>query len=397
MHKNATMKSSPFRPAALVFLLAACQLLEPPVHLGTPRSDEGLHTVIPGTPFPDTVLLVSALCYPQTYDWRKDSLFGRVPCTLKLFRDGEEALSLQAGPGTVISSSHDAHHIIDGSLFTEYTDSRQTVICRDGEKVASWAGRERIVGLLPKDGVLYTLGCSDAGMVFRKNGVEALRVEDGVPFGGFRFITYGRTGALYEHEEAVCFAFQSSRKGVPAVFIAHGGDPVEVLSVPGAKMLDAKLLRDGAAVLYDDSGAARLWHGRGQVIDIPQRGAITWEAAEIAELGGSLCAVGYCHGSGDSSLSFGIGRSNYSNRFNVTPLAAYVRTGELVPVFAGEDVPADCCFLSGDCACFSPTGGLTLALSPKDMSASPYVLCDGQKAEYPVHGILTGVSYYISD
>ena len=397
MHKNATMRYF-FRPAAFVLCLASCQLLEPPLSVNRPRIEEGLHTVVPSPEKedPDTVLLVSALCFPQSYDWQKDSLFGRVPCTLKLFRDGEEALSLSAGPGTFVSASHDGHHIIDGSLFTEYSDQHQTVICRDGEKIASWSGRERLVGLLPKDDDLYTLGCSATGLVYRRNGIESLRIDDCEPFGGFRFITYGPTGALYEVDGTVCFAFQSARGGISTVFVAYGGEPREVFSARDAEVLDAKIVGNGVAILYNSGGTARLKDGSGHCINIPNPGAISWVAAEIAELDGALTAVGYFLNSGENRLSFGIGRSNYSKRFISAPLAVYIQSEELVPVYAGEDVPSDCYFLSADCACFSPSGSLTIALSPKDTTSRPYVLCGGGRAEYPVDGFLTGVAYHIS-
>ncbi|MBO4742336.1 MAG: hypothetical protein J5533_01760 [Bacteroidales bacterium] len=387
-----------FRPAAFVLCLASCQLLEPSLSVNRPRIEEGLHTVVPSPEKedPDTVLLVSALCFPQSYDWQKDSLFGRVPCTLKLFRDGEEALSLSAGPGTFVSASHDGHHIIDGSLFTEYSDQHQTVICRDGVKVASWSGRERLVGLLVRDETLYTLGCSSAGLVYRKNGIETLKISDGVPFGGFRFNTYGSGGALYEVDGAVCFAFQAPRGGVPTVFFAMDGEPKEVFSAPDADLLDAKMLGDGVVVLYKEQLYTSLRYGSGKNINLPHSEHIAWNAAEIALVDGMPAAVGYCRYDNDAHLSFGISRYDYAKRLKDPPLAVYFSGGALVPVYAGVEVPPDCFFMSRDCACLSPEGPLTLALTPRDAQERPYVLSGGERTEYPVDGFLTGVSYHIS-
>lgn len=395
MHKNATMKASFILPAAFILFLAACQILEPPLHMGSPRKDEGLHTVIEDPREPDTVLLVSALCYPPSYDWRKDSLFGRVQCTVKLFRDGEEAVAISAGPGTQVSSSHDAHHIIGGSLYSEYSDSRQTVICCDGVKTASWSGRERLVGLMLRDGVLYTLGCTASDLVYRKNGVELLRICDAVPFGGFRFNTYGPTGALYEYEGAVCFMFLTHQDGNAKVFAALDGELREVFSSPGAEVLDARMTGDGPIVLYNADGVTCLRDGTGSTERLPNSDHIIWEEAEIAMIGGKPAAVGYCRHEGESEGTFWIRRQNYSNRFVINPLAVYFRDGEPVPVYAGKEVPEDSYFLSRDCACLSPCGGLTIAVSPKDKSVKPYVISDSGRQEYDVDGLLTGVSYQI--
>ena len=387
-----------FRPAAFVLCLASCQLLEPPLSVNRPRIEEGVHTNIPSTipREPDTVLLVSALSYPPSYDWKKDSLFGRVPCTIKLFKGGELALSLPAGPGTLFSTSHDTHHIIDGSLYTEYSDSHQTVICRDGEKIASWSGRERLVGLLVRDETLYTLGCSSAGLVYRKNGIETLKISDGVPFGGFRFNTYGSGGALYEVDGAICFAFQAPRNGVSTVFFAKDGELNEVFSAPDADLLDAKMLGDGVVVLYKEQLYTRLRYGSGKIIILPHSEHIAWNAADIAIVDGMPAAVGYCRYDNDAHLSFGISRYDYAKRLKDLPLAVYFSGGALVPVYAGVEVPPDCFFMSRDCACLSPEGQLTLALSPRDAQERPYVLCAGERTEYPVEGFLTGVSYHIS-
>ena len=399
MHKNLAMKPSFLRPAAFVFFLAACQVLEPPLPVGSPRINDDVHTVVPGsdTHKADTALLVSALCYPPSYDWRKDSLFGRVSCTVKLFRDGAEYLSVPAGPGTLVSSSHDAHHIIDGSLFTEYSDSRQTVVCRDGAKASSWSGRERLVGLMPADGMIYTLGCASDGLVYRKNGVEVLRIDECVPSGGFRFNTYGQYGALYKHDGAVCFMFHTIHDGVTRVFAVLDGELKEVFSRPGAEVLDAKMLPDGPAVLYKADGVTMLQYGSARAVNLPNSEHVVWEGVEIALIGGLPEAVGYCRRNGEQYGSFWIMRQNYSFRFINNVLAVYFRDGTLVPVYAGKDVPEGCLFLSRDCACLSPDGSLTLALSPKDESESPYVLLDGERTEYPVHGIITGVSFHISD
>ncbi|MBQ4201717.1 MAG: hypothetical protein II648_05420, partial [Bacteroidales bacterium] len=71
---------------------------------------------------PDTAFYVSAISFPPSYDWQKDTAFGATACTLKFFRGTEQLLSVCAGPSKRISAHPDRHHIIDGKLYSEYFD-----------------------------------------------------------------------------------------------------------------------------------------------------------------------------------------------------------------------------------------------------------------------------------
>ena len=41
----------------------------------------------PGHPSADTIVYVSAVTVPGGYDWRRDSLYGSIPCELLFFRN----------------------------------------------------------------------------------------------------------------------------------------------------------------------------------------------------------------------------------------------------------------------------------------------------------------------
>ena len=317
---------------------------------------------------------------------------------LRLYKDGEEVLSLPAGLGTLVSAAHDAHHIIDGSLFTVFSDSRRTVVCMDGKEAASWTGQERIAGILLKDGVLHTLGCAGNGLIYRRNGEETLQVDDGVPYGGFGFNTYGPGGALYEHDGKVCFTYQVVSNGIPAVYVCLDGEVTKVFSSARySELIDAKMLDSGPAVLYNEGLVTRLWNGTGDGIMLPYSRYVQWPAAEIGMLDGELAAIGYCLYTGEPSLCFAVGTGEYVHKIKPAPFAVYFKGDEIVPVRPGVDVPSECYFFSRDCACLSPDGVLTLALTPRDPAQSPYVLRGGERTEYPLHGFITGVSYQISD
>ncbi|MBR4809841.1 MAG: hypothetical protein IK031_06145, partial [Bacteroidales bacterium] len=85
-------------------------MLDPPLSMGGPRERERLSdSVSDGRKERrrDTLLLVSAVCYPEDYDWQRDTAYGRVPCSVKLFSGKREVLSVPAGPGTGVGASID--------------------------------------------------------------------------------------------------------------------------------------------------------------------------------------------------------------------------------------------------------------------------------------------------
>ena len=78
-------------------ILAACSPLdEPPSGGDRRRPDAGAPPVVtdtletpapePPAPEPDIVLFYSAVRFPDGYDWQRDSAFGAVACTLRLYR-----------------------------------------------------------------------------------------------------------------------------------------------------------------------------------------------------------------------------------------------------------------------------------------------------------------------
>lgn len=378
-------------------VLVSCQLLDPPLSMGQPRQEHGSAQSGVQTPAePDTSLIVTALCFPPSYDWRKDSLYGRVECTLKLFRNGEEVLALQAGPGTQVSTSLDGHHLIDGRLYTEFSGPGGTSVRRDGELLASWPGTERLCGLLERQGVLHTLGSGPGGLVYRRGGAEILRVADGVPFGGFRQDGYGQSGALYQQDSAVCFCFLSSRDGTPKVFVSRDGEPGAVLGTGQARVLDARLLDGTPAVFLCREADSYLVVGR-QEWSMTYLGGMIWDSASLVMLDGQPAVLGRYRYAPGSEPVWCIGRPNMSMTVSGKPACFFIKDGsEVIAVSEGREIPDGCYFPGRDCACLSPDGALTVALSPKDMSARPYVLCRGEVREYPVHGFITSVSYHIS-
>ena len=160
----------------------------------------------------DTVVYVSAVTVPDNYDWRRDSSYGSVAGELLLLKNGIPQFSTVAGAGSLIDISPDTHHLMGGHIYTEYTSSDGTVICRDGKPLLRYPQRERLKGFLIKSADIYTLGRSldGEGFCYRRNGEVLLRQDSGSIFGDFTNTAYGRNGALYMDAGSVCFCFKNS-------------------------------------------------------------------------------------------------------------------------------------------------------------------------------------------
>ena len=385
------------------FFSPACTLLDPPLGLGSPREGDELSQQASnghesGGQEPggsgnqakrDTLMFVSAVCFPEDYDWQRDTAYGKVACTIKLFKGGDEVLSVPAGPGTGVGASFDGHHIIDGSLYTVYSDSGGTFVGRDGVRVSQWPMREVLCGLLYRDGVLYTLGLGfDGSLVYRSNGSEHLNVPGGVPFGGFGVNTYGPTGALYEDDGAVCFAFRRETAGGWTVCTVANGVDTDVLTLrDGTYALDAKRIGGRSLVLYN-------WAKRGTIESdgrscwIP---GICWRDAGLIDWEGEPAALGVC---GLSSGGIcGVAKEGRFRKIAGPADYLYSDGDDFVPL-ARSRFPG-CYLFSRSCGALVG-GDLAVALTPKDTSLSPYVLYRGKRTEYAVHGFLSGVAFQVT-
>ena len=157
----------------------------------------------------DSAVYVCAVEVPDSYDWRRDTACGCVEARLVLFENYNEVLSLDCGPGTMISLDPDTHHIIDGHLYTEYSTKDRTILKRDGQEVLSFNGREYMKGILCCGDSLYTLGQnrSGDGFTFRLNGEPLLVKKEGMVCGGFNEKNYEGRGALFKTNSRIYFRY----------------------------------------------------------------------------------------------------------------------------------------------------------------------------------------------
>ncbi len=221
-----------FIPLAAVFLLTACSLLEHPDTLGRSRS-ETMGEVIrnpksDSEEAPDTAahLYLAAVEYPKDYDWVRDTAHTSVDARLLLFRDGECTVSFPAGDAWRVSTDPDTHWILDGHLYTVFSDGAETWILRDGKPLHHYAGAEDIKGMLIRDGMLWTLAQKRSGSGFTLR-CDATAVKDNAQG--------TLIGSLYADGEDLCFAFGLTVKAgnytIRKYFLSSGDQEKEV-SIP---------------------------------------------------------------------------------------------------------------------------------------------------------------------
>lgn len=204
-----------------LFICASCDFLkenhltgESRAGTGRVTNDQDTSSVISRRPVPDTIIYISAIRFPEGYDWQIDTLASSVPGELVLLRDGEEVCSCTVGYDTRVSADPDMHRIIGGRLFSDFSSDSETFILCDGHESFRYPGREAIYGILVKDGSVWTLGQnrSGRGISLRRNGNEVFSDADGLAFGRL-----GESpGGLFVNKGKVCFYYYRQESGAVA-------------------------------------------------------------------------------------------------------------------------------------------------------------------------------------
>jgi len=210
-------------------------------------SPRGMAAAGPAAAGMDTVVYMTAVAFPEDYNWQRDTSFGGVAARIVLYRDGETVVEVPAGPGCIASPDHDLHHLVNGRLYTEYCTSESTLIGRDGEVLFSYPGREFLCGLLVEGSDVYTLGQSRAGsgLSLRCNGRELFSSASGTPAAHISDRSDYPSGALYRDRGRLCFSYwETSADGSRTWFIVEDGKAAPVSVPDGRTMYDIRL-RDG--------------------------------------------------------------------------------------------------------------------------------------------------------
>lgn len=147
------------------FMVLSCGLdqLGEAVH----SNDEGIWTGPSFGKYDRNSCYALTLDYPEDYDWRSDSERGEVKCELVMLQDGIPVLRIPAGGQHEVSVETGRQRMIDGHLYTDYTDGVNTVIRKDGKLLYRYAGAEQIKDMKVVNGSIHTLGVLPDGDGFR--------------------------------------------------------------------------------------------------------------------------------------------------------------------------------------------------------------------------------------
>ena len=195
---------------------------------------------------------LTAVEFPASYDWERDTAYGTAACRLVLFSGKDRVLTLDAGPEFEISPDPDMHRASGGHLYTDYATDTETVIRRDGVELFRYPGREAIRGFLVIDGHIHTLGedRSGEGFAYRIDGEVVLDRPSGVLLPGGAPAAAGcrtrvQDGPLYVEGGQVCFSYCEPG---PAPFLVRDGVAEPVQTAPAtAEVMDQRLYE---GVLY---------------------------------------------------------------------------------------------------------------------------------------------------
>lgn len=209
----------------------SCERLQPDIrirkedtcrHYGSGRHPSSADSLVQ-TQIPREGLFLTAVSYPEGYDWRRDTAYRTQTGQLQLLyiRDlpaDQEAvavdtiLSLMAGAGKAVSLDADRHQFLGGHLYTECLTDSRTVYRRDGQTVLLTPEAEYLRGILPLGDDLYTLSqrMKEGGFILRRNWKQIFLSEDGILRGSLTDPSYGRTGALFEEGGQACFFYEAS-------------------------------------------------------------------------------------------------------------------------------------------------------------------------------------------
>lgn len=175
------------------------------------------------SPMSPSLTFVSAFDYPDGYDWRSDPDRGHVKCSLVVFREGLPVLKVPVGNEYSVSPDPDMHRIIDGQLYTDFSDGTETLLKKNGKPVLSYPGAEMICDMKVKGSDIYTLGHSRTGQGFalRLNGSVLLSREAGYTFERI---------LIEDTEVSVAFAepIVSSSGTVERYYVMRGGKVTQI-------------------------------------------------------------------------------------------------------------------------------------------------------------------------
>lgn len=351
-------------------------------------------------------LYISGVSFPEGYDWRRDTAFGKVACNIFLIRDGEVVCNVPAGINGSADAAPDRHHIISGHLYTEHHEPSQTIIQRDGKEILRYRGDETMRGMLLEQGKLLTLGQNRYGHGFalRRNGKVLFSSDDGELLGSYSDKAYAESGALYDDDGTACFSYFSTREGRRSWHFVDGEEESLLDSDGLATVYDMRsMMGDHYAVAQLKGGKAPVLLGSGQASDLSE-GLISSVSNDyrLGAFDGRIFIVG-------EHKPYGTGTTGFWDEDGlITKIANdcrafryengqfdYLKTSAgkvLSMTFKGQtsNIPGDWRLMTPQCLCWTGDGPV-LALSDLWGRQHPAIWKNGSFTEVNVNGFLTGV------
>lgn len=348
----------------------------------------------------DSCLLLCAAEVPESYDWRRDTACGRAEGRIVLYKNFTPVLSIEAGAQEETSLEPYTHHLLDGRLYTEYAGNAETIIKCDGQTLCRFAGRERLLGLLPlKDGLL-SLGAPEEGGGFnlRKDGDMLLSVRNCRVFGGFGELACPRTGALYLDRGHWYFAYCNG----DACFLVRDGESKGVgLPQTVSRVLDLRVVGGETLAVGRSGSGCRLFKGK---LGTALSSSLNWEGAAILPYDKGIFVAGYGRNSRKEAcnivqdpasgkewlLAGGLNYPFCSDSGEVWALGIDGRSLTLSAADGALFSKSESLFMDRGCGTVA-AGTLYLALSSTADGGKPCLWYGGEMRELDINGYLTAV------
>ena len=352
----------------------------------------------------DTTVFVSAVLVPENYDWRRDTAYGAVPCEVEVLKNGVRQFVARAGADEPISISPSSHHLFGGHLYTERATESGTIICRDGEPYFSYPERELLKGLLIKNGIVHTLGkdLDGGGFYYRRNGEIVLSQSGAVIFGDFVNPAYGRSGALYENDGAVCFCFRNSS----TCYTVRDGEMLAMrANVRASRVKDMRLI--GSSCYYvADYTTSMLVFSPSRTYTLPT--GITWQTVSVFARDGipwivadspakTICRPLEQEEEQDAGMQFpGNGNFVYPGDSRIFSISC---DGSIISL---RDDNGELLFIRDSTFFFGPlcaqcTGDqMYMLVNPREREETPFIWQGDKEIPCDLNGYLTGIEVEIS-
>ena len=165
----------------IVCMIAACGMEE--VGNAPHVNSDGIWTGV-SVSDPYNVCYLTAMDYPDGYDWRSNPEKGSVKCKLVLYADGIPILKIPVGESSLVSSDDERHRVVKGQLYTDYTDGIMTVVKKNGKILYIYDTPETVDNILVVGGQVHTL-CSPldgSGFRYRIDGKVVVERESASPY-----------------------------------------------------------------------------------------------------------------------------------------------------------------------------------------------------------------------